>query len=51
MTLFVFLGPWIYWPLAIVAVSGCVTWTLNCISVTYTEVGKQVEELTRVSKE
>ena len=41
------LGPWIYWPVALVCVSGSITWTVNCISVVYSEVGKQIEELRR----
>ena len=50
MNLQEFLGPWIYWPIVVVVISGTVTWTLNCISVTYSEVGKQIEELRRVGK-
>ena len=48
MNLLEYLGPWIYWPLAIAAISGSVTWTLNCVSVTYSEVGRQIAELARV---
>ena len=51
MTLFEFLGPWLYWPMVVVVVSGSVTWTLNCISVTYSEVSKQIAEVARVRRE
>lgn len=49
VTLYTILGPWLYWPLVVVAISGAVTWTLNCITVTYTEVWGQVKELKRLA--
>lgn len=41
------LGPWVYWPLAVVCVFGALTWATNCVSVLYSEIGKQIEELRR----
>lgn len=49
MTLHNLIGPWLYWPIAIVAISGSVTWTINCISVTYSEILKQIAEIKRVA--
>ena len=43
-----FVGPWMYWPAVVVMITGTITWTLNCVSVTYSEVYKQIQELCRV---
>ena len=51
MPLYDCIGPWLYWPIVAVFVSGSISWTINCISVTYSEVAKQIEELTRVAKQ
>ena len=48
MTLHDYVGPWIYWPIVTVAVSGAVTWVCNSISILYTEIGKQIAEIQRV---
>jgi len=42
------LTDWLYWPIVAVAVSGAITWVLNCISVTYSEVAAQLRELRRI---
>jgi hypothetical protein len=47
MTLYDFIGPWLYWPLVVAIVAGTVTWTSNCISVTWSEGLKQIQEIRR----
>lgn len=48
MTLYDFIGPWLYWSLVTVAVSGAATWTINSITILYTELHAQIKELRRV---
>lgn len=45
------LTDWLYWPMVVVAISGAATWTLNCVSVTYSEVYAQLKELKRLRTE
>ncbi len=46
-----FLTDWLYWPMVVSVIAGSITWTLNCVSVTYTEIYAQIEELKRRKKE
>lgn len=49
MTLLTFLGPWLYWPIVVIVVFGTASWSINCITTTYTELRQQVKELRRLA--
>lgn len=51
MTLLEYVGGWIYWPAVSVVVFGAIATNANFISMVYTELWKQVEELKRIKSD
>ena len=48
--LLTFLGPFIYWPIAIALIGFCLTSVVSNVSMVYSEIWHQVKELKRVIK-
>jgi uncharacterized membrane protein YwaF len=44
------IGPVPYWLLVVMLAGACAMWSVNAVSVCYSEIGRQIEELRRVKE-